>query len=331
MSVTKIRRKVAGTLVLGVFAFTFSGCTNLLYQIDEANQRVEAIKQVFARVDSEVRDSIDVAEKVSSDSLTAKVMKSNESDIEEQSDKLAMAKEELENTQVLFAEMEQLRLSDDYRQSYLADVKAAKDKRLEAIDNADNMLFKAENLAEAVVNFDSGVSRLEQVGDKFLQIPEIDFNKPETIQLAQQILEDVSSEAKVAQTELNNAAASVNVEAFTSLRDAAKDLEDVADASDGLVKIFEALLVSAEAGDLATFEQSYNNLTVQLEVLVAALEKFEANFPEDVIDDNGDLTTKAENTIESWKDENFKSLMNTADDLKDEIDALDSKIASYNN
>lgn len=330
MRVKTVPAKVAAGVALGAFALVFSGCTSLLYQLDEANARVSAIQGVFAKADSVINDSVDLAEKVSEDSLTGKIMESNGDDVKVQMDALEEVTAELEGTQVIFDEFGALRLSDDYRSTYLGDLSAARQKRLEALENADNLLFRAENLASSIVDYESGINRIEQIAVKFEQLPEIDFEQPETIQLAQDILTDVSSESKTAQTELNSAAASVNVEAFTSLRDAAKDLEDVADASDGLVKIFAALLTSAEAGDLETFEASFNNLAVQLEVLVVALEKFETNFPADIIDDNSDLTTKAQSMIETWKDENFKDLFAQAEDLTEEIDALDQKINSFN-
>ncbi len=331
MNVKMITKKVGAAVSLGAFAFVFSGCTSLLYQLDEANARVSAIKNVFASVDSVVRDSISIAEKVSNDSLTASIMTSNKADIAEQYDKLDAAKKQLEDTQSIFDEFNALRLSDEYRNSYLADVSAARNKRLDAIENADNLLFKAENLSSAIVSFDSGINRLDQIGAKFEQLPEISFEQPQTIQLASDILADVSAETKVAQTELNDAAASVNVVAFTSLRDAAKDLEEVAKASDDLVVSFASLLTTAQTGDLAAFEAAYANLPVQLEVLVAALENFQTNFPVDVIDNNNDLTTKSQSMVETWKDENFKDLLKESDMLKDEIDALDVKINSTNN
>jgi len=32
--------------------------------------------------------------------------------------------------------------------------------------------------------------------------------------------------------------------------------------------------------------------------------------------------------VQTWKDENFKDLLRNADDLQEEIDALDQKVAS---
>ncbi|MBU1118563.1 hypothetical protein KKH43_01625 [Patescibacteria group bacterium] len=328
MQIKTLSTKAVCGVLVGFLVLTFSGCTIPLYhQVVEANKKVDEVKKIFSDSDAVVSEAHALSQKVYNDSLTQRVMENNLDDINELNGKLDTEKENLVKAEGILKEVEGYRLPQDYKDGYLKAVKDGRSKRIEQIDVVEGLLFESENLASALVDYYSAINRLEQVGNRMGEMPEISFENPETIEQAKQILGEVSTGAKEVQAEFNDAAASVSVDVFTKLRDTAVDLGNVADASDALVTIYEALLTAAINGDEQGFVNAYNQLPVQLEVLVASLEKFEAGFPADLVDNNGDLTTKAENMIQTWKDDNFKDLFNQYDDLQKTIDDIDNAIS----
>ncbi|MBU1167208.1 hypothetical protein KKC60_02260 [Patescibacteria group bacterium] len=312
-------------LLVGVMAF--SGCEiPIFHQTVEANKKADEVKAVFAEVDTATKGAFTLSQEVKDDALTNSVMKNNLDEVEKKTEELDEVKVKLEKTSATLNSAKSLRLSAKY-QNYIKALDEARAKRLEALNAAQDLLFESENLSSAIVKYYSAINRLEQVATKMGEMPEVTFDNPDTIKQAKTILGEVSVGTKETQTEFNEAATAVNAEVFTKLRDTAADLGNMADAADKLVTIYESLLTAAINGDEQGFVNAYNQLPVQLEILVASLEKFGNSFPYDLIDNNNDLTTKAQNQIETWKDENFKDPTSQYQESETGVTEADKKAA----
>lgn len=305
----------------------FAGCEiPFIHQMSAANQKVTEVKDVFTKADAVFKAVDDLSHKVYADSITNQVMSNNLEEIKKKEEELKKVKEDLTKAEEKLKEISVLSLPGNYKSQYLPALGEARRKRLDQLKNADDLLYKSKNLATSIVSYYSAISRLQQISDKMAKTPKIQFENPETIKQAQAIFKDVSSETKVCQTEFNEAAAAVNVDVFTKLRDSASDLSNMAEAADVVIKTLDALLKAAQSGNQPAFVEAYNLLPAQLEVMLAALDKFAKGFPQDMIDQNNDLTTKAQNQIQVWKDENFKDLFNAYSKLEGEIKTADQKV-----
>lgn len=331
MKTQSTAKKVGTGLVFGVCAVALSACTvPFLNDNAQADERLNEVQAVFVEVDNVVADSETLSKDILDSTLTTEVMDQKEKSAEDMQDRIDQIEENLNGKMAILDEVEMLNLSQDYRDGKFAQVKEAYKKRMELLDLADESVFRGKSLANAVVNYESGVSRFQNAIKLFEQVPEVRFEDPQTIITAKAIFEEISAEVKTMQTELNDAAASVNADVFSKVRDSAGDLGKVTQATDELVQIFAQLLVAAQAGDAAAYEQAVGLIPVQIEVIVTALQTFDANYPYDLVDDNGDLTKKGQDQVEVWKDQNFKTSLNDLEKLRNEVDQIDAKISSQN-
>lgn len=331
MKIQSTFQKVGTGLVFGVCAVALSGCTvPFLNDNAQADQRLTEVQSTFVEVDNLVSEAETLSKDILNSTLTTEVMSRKEDSAEEMEDRISDMEENLAGKKAIFEEVDAMNISQDYRDGKFARTMEAYDKRVELLDLADESIFRGKSLASAVADYESGVSRFENSLKLFEQVPEVQFENPQTIIAAKQIFEEISSEVKTMQTELNNAASSVNAEVYSRVRDSAGDLGKVTQATDELVQIFAQLLVAAEARDQAAYEQAISAIPIQIEVIVTALEEFDANYPYELVDENGDLTKKGQDQVEIWKDENFKSSLNELDALRREIDQLDVQINTQN-
>ncbi|MBU1118566.1 hypothetical protein KKH43_01640 [Patescibacteria group bacterium] len=319
-----VRGVSVSVLFLSVLAF--SACTIPLYhQTGKADQKIKEVKTVFDEVDGIAQSSFELSEKVYRDSLAEGVMKSNLDEVQTKQEELKESKEKIESTQSVIDEINAMRLPADYKEEALPKITEARSKRLEVVDVAEDLLFKSENLSSAIVNYYSATNRMENAVDKLDSLEELDFDDPETFSKAKAVFEEVSSEIKQSQSEYNAAAASVNAEVFSRLRDSVNDFSIVAESLDKIIVHLEELYDCVQKKDKEACLKTYEELLGEYQVFTSALQNFSINFPYDLVKGN-DFTTKGENQIQVWKDENFKNLFDDYDSKKRELEEIDNRV-----
>lgn len=292
--------------LLPVFVFAASGCTIPVYhEVGSADTIITEIEKLLSDVDSATTEAKLFADKVRNDALSKETMSQNKSKAVEHEQKLGDAKKKLDDAQGKIGEMNSLRLPAWYEEEYVGALSESVTKRREMVSAAEDLVFQSKSLATAIASYYSATARMEIIGTKFEQIPEIDLNNPSTITLASQVLDEIIKETKTAQTEYNDAAASVNVSVFTKFRDAVVALGKVSDALNELNMTYAQMLQAIQTQNEGVLVDALNRLPVLLEAVLVALDDFVNKLPVEYVDTNGDLNVKAQNEIQDWKNSAF--------------------------
>ncbi|MBU1118567.1 hypothetical protein KKH43_01645 [Patescibacteria group bacterium] len=316
-----ISRVLKGFIPIMLVLFLLTGCSIPVYhQTSLAEAKAGEIKETFDKTDETLLEAKDISEKVYDDALVSKIMEGNLEDIVGFEESFYAGKGELENVSGKIDEMNAMRLPSSYKNGYVANLTKAYDARIAAFENAEALLSNSKDLASALVGYDSGINRMTQIGDKLPIVLEIEVSDLESAKALEKETVAIVKDGKICESEFSNAGIAVDVPVFQELSESAHDVREVIAAADSIAFSSTGLLESLEKEDSWGILEYSMQIPVFKEMLVEAMVDYVENFPVDLVDENNDLTTKAQNQIEDWKSEHMAPLFVTFDEKQKEIE-----------
>lgn len=215
-------------------------------------------------------------------------------------------------------DMTYLNMPDWYTGPYSAAVNDQITKRQQAVTEYQTILIKEENFALAVTSFYNGLYKFYSATDAVNSLPPLDPTNPTS--LADEV-ERIKGDISQATSDFNSAAAYVNVELFTRMRDSAVDFQQALNTLEQMVRLLEDMQQETDPDELQLQSDQMDQLSFTLDNL---LSQFSAGIPTEYLDEQDHFTTLALKDFIAWRATNLDPTVKTARALLLEIEQVDA-------
>lgn len=234
-------------------------------------------------------------------------------------DQLVDAQAALTHTRDVQQDMLYLNMPDWYTGPYAAAVDDQIEQREQAVAQYQAILLKEKNFALAVTSFYSGLYRFYAATDAVDTLPPLDPENPQPVATEVQLIQE---EISLATSDFNSAAAYVNVELFTRMRDSAVDFQQALDTLSQMASWLEAMQQEADPDQLQIMFDQVDQLSYTLDLL---LTQFSAGIPTEYLNEQDQFTSVALEDFVAWRVTTIDSIVSEARATVYAIDYIDSQ------
>lgn len=292
-------------------------CT-ALSEFDEADALRESLHTSFAVVDRTLTDTelfnTDFLNNLPSyDRMQTALTRATELD-----DQLISAQAELTQTEDIYQRMETLYMPDWYQVTYREAARDQIDTRKQAVSQYQEVLVKEQNFALAITSFYDGWYTFSSATTAADALPELD---PANLEPLKQQVFSIQQEVADATSDFNSAAAYVNVELFTRMRDSAVDYKQALDILHDMTLVLENIQSEPDPLVQADMLIQMEQLSYTLDGLLAG---FSAELPSNYLDGADQFTQTALDDFVDWRSTHLDPLVSTARASLQTIQEVDS-------
>lgn len=307
------------SILIPFTASLFVGATcSLFSDAGKADTIRGQMQASFDFIDESLAETEEINTSFLSNTPTFELMKSDLGAFVQLDDQLVEAQVAVTRTQDLRQDMIYLNMPDWYTGPYSSALDDQIAKRGQAVTQYQAVLLKEENFALAVTSFYNGLYRFYDATDAADTLPPFDPANPEP--LASEV-QRIQAEISLATSDFNSAAAYVNVELFTRMRDSAVDFQQALDTLRQMVSLLEDMQLETDPDQLQFQSEQMDQLSYTLDLL---LDQFSAGTPTEYLDQQDHFTTTALEDFIAWRATNLDPVVKEARALLNEIEQIDA-------